>query len=228
MGIFTSNEKNKKKETTEEMIARLCAKCIINGDSLVESRKEVWDMATAARDKYLDIVKGFRASMKEELDKRAARWGEINVQKDALLKKADEAEVRLGEALINGDEAAVSAVEKDLDGIHKDIDRIDARLRIFEHATFQKSGETALAKAEAALQEYQLTLAECSRIMNAIYDAYWKHINDLDEKKRFFCPAIYPCNMASELEFKIHEKYSLDSLSHMANDPLTIEEIKNL
>lgn len=228
MGIFTSNEKNKKKETTEEMIARLCAKCIINGDSLVEARKEVWDMATAAKEKYLDIVKGFRASMKEELDKRAARWGEINAQKDALLKKADEAEVRLGEALINGDEAAVSAVEKDLDGIHKDIDRIDARLRIFEHATFQKSGEAALSKAKAALQEYQSIITECNRIMNAINDVYWKHIHDFEEKRMRYCPTYYPCSLISESEFKIPEKYSLDSLSHMANDPLTIEEIKNL
>ncbi len=229
MGIFTNKEdKSMKKETKDEMIKRLCAKAILSGEDAKEARKEVWEMAMAAKDDYLDVVKDFRKSIKEELNKRAERWGGINGQKDELLEKEAAAETRLGEALINGDEAAAEAVEKELDKIHKEIDRIDARLRIFENATFKKSGQEVLAKAAEKYRAYELALADCDLMLKAIIDATKAHINGFGETRLWYNTRYYPPTIGGEPEAKIPDQYLPETLRHLMNDELAIEEIQNM
>ena len=222
------DDKSMKKETREEMTARLCAKCIKSGQDAAEARKEVWDMAKAAKQDYMDVISGFRDAIKAELNSRADRWGEISAQKDELLEKEAAAETRLGDALLSGDESAARAEEKALEAIHKDLERIEARLRIFENATFRKSGQTVLEKAEEKLRAYQLVLADCNMIMSAVHSTVQEHVRGFKETSAKYSPDYYPVHLESAPEFLVPEKYSMESLKHLVNDELTIEEIQNL
>ena len=224
MAIFKKTAEVKK----DEMITRLCAKCVISGADLIDSRKEIIGVAQKAVDEYVEAAMQYRAGIKGEIDKRIERWDALENQKQALLDKVKEAEAKLGAAMVSGDDKAANAAEDEIAGLHADIRKIEDRQRIFKSATFSLSGSEGLKAVEAKEQKMLDVIEMCNKVMDAVNAAAQEHLNDYRDKIGLFS-AGYPAKIEAEaygqVSIKFPQEIQIDTLRLMASDDLTIEDI---
>lgn len=225
MALFNNNKKDEAPSTKENMITRLCSHAYLDGDAVLAARREIRALADASREDYLKAAQALRDSITDEIRKRSERWAVINQQKDELLQREAATETALGLALVEGRNADVAKAEEELSKIHEEIAKVDARLRIFENATFRLSGEQALKGIEEKAATYHRVMQECGEIFDALEDEIQKQMDAFDEKNSLYKPDYYPACLESEPDFKIPEDCKLGVLRHLVSDELKIGDL---
>lgn len=223
MAIFKKTAEVKK----DEMIKRLCAKCIISGDELVAARLEILDMANKAIDEYLSAAQKYRDAIQAEVDKRVERWEALEAQKAEIMQKVRAAEVKLGAALTGGKAADVDAAEAEISQLHAEIDKVDNRIRIFKNATFSLSGAEGIKAVEAKAAAMWETIRICDEIMHEVNKTVSEHVHDLRDKMGMFSSgsASIAGSFQPQVNIDFPAEFKLETLQRMASDDLTIEDL---
>lgn len=224
MAIFKKSGELK----AEEMISRLCAKCVISGADLVECRKEIGGVAQKAIDEYIEAAMQYRAGIKGEIDKRIERWDALEKQRQDLLDKVKEAEARLGAAMVSGDDKAANTAEDEIAGLHDEIRKIEDRQRIFKSATFSLSGAGGIKAVEAKEQKMLDVIQMCDKVMDAVNETAQAHLDEYRDNIGLFStgkPATVAGAHYGLVNINFPPEIQMDTLRLMASDDLTIEDI---
>lgn len=207
----------------EALQEKLCKKCIISVADLLESRREIIDLAQKAIDDYRDAAQEYLDKIVKGVTTRNAA---LEAQKTELQGKVAEAEGRLGTAIINDNQAQVDAVEAEIANLNSQIDKVDERIRIFKGVVVEPSGAdfSALEEKHKVMLD---TIAGCNKVLDAVNVTVEKYIRDLRDAYSKHSGG-YPANITGYsglVDNNFSEELRIESLRSLTFDKHTVNEV---
>lgn len=207
----------------EALQEKFCKKCIISAADLLESRREIIDLAQKAVDDYRDAAQEYFDKIVKGVTTRNVA---LEAQKSELQGKVAEAEGRLGTAIINDNQAQVDAVEAEIASLNSQIDKVDERIRIFKGVVVEPSGAdfSALEEKHKAMLD---TISGCNKVFDAINVTVEKHLRDFRDAFSKLSGG-YPANIAGYsglVDNNFSEELRIESLRSLTFDKHTVNEV---